>query len=149
MTGIDETITKVLIADDDDDDYLIFSLAIEEISYKVLLTRAVNGTILLNMLEKELPDILFLDLMMPPKDGRECLKIIRANQKYDALPIIVYTSLEDLTSVEYCYREGANLYTIKPTNIAELKDILQRILAVKWSKMMYFPPKSEFVLRAS
>jgi len=148
MIGIDEQITKVLIADDDDDDYLIFSLAIEEISYKVLLTRAVNGSILLSMLEKELPDILFLDLMMPPKDGRECLKIIRANQKYDALPIIVYTSLEDLTSIEYCYREGANLYTVKPTNISELKHILQRILSVRWSKMMYFPPKSEFVLKA-
>lgn len=148
MIGIDEQITKVLIADDDDDDYLIFSLAIEEISYKVLLTRAVNGSILLSMLEKELPDILFLDLMMPPKDGRECLKIIRANQKYDALPIIVYTSLEDLTSIEYCYREGANLYTIKPTNISELKHILQRILSVRWNKMMYFPPKSEFVLKA-
>jgi len=105
-----ETPTHVLIAEDDDDDYLIFSVAIEEISYSVLLTRAVNGEVLLNMLERNLPDILFLDLLMPCKDGKECLREIRSNRKFDNVPVIIYSSLSDIVNVDYCFREGSNLY---------------------------------------
>lgn len=139
----------VIIAEDDDDDYLIFSIAIKETSYKVLLTRAENGDILLKLLDQETPDILFLDILLPGKDGRECLRIIRANKKYDAVPIIIYTSLDDLKNIEYCYREGSNLYTIKPSSIDALKEILERILSINWKKTMYFPQKSQFVLRFS
>lgn len=141
--------TKILIGEDDDDDYLIFSLAVEETSYKVMLTRAMDGQMVLNQLEKEMPDILFLDLNLPMKDGRECLKEIRSNHNFDALPIIIYTSYEDLTSIEYCYREGSNLYTVKPSSIVDLKQILNRILAIDWRKIKYFPPRSEFVMRSA
>jgi len=138
---------NILIAEDDDDDYLIFSIAIEEISYKVLLTRATNGEILLKLLEEQVPDILFLDILMPCMEGRECLKMIRSNRNYDALPIIMYSSLADLKTVEFCYREGSNLFAVKPNSIGELKQILERILAIDWKKTLYFPPRTDFVLR--
>jgi CheY-like chemotaxis protein len=141
--------TKVLIGEDDDDDYLIFSLAIEETSYKILLTRATDGKMVLSQLEKELPDILFLDLNLMVMDGRQCLKEIRGNRKYDSLPIIIYTSYDDLTSIEYCYREGSNLYVIKPSTVGDLKYILERILAIDWKKIKYFPSKSDFVIRSA
>src|SRR5918993_238262 len=105
-----EAPTHVLIAEDDDDDYYIFSLAIAETSFKVLVARAENGKILLQLLEKEIPDVVFLDMLMPECDGRDCLKTIRSNKRYDSLPIIVYTSLRDLENIEYCYREGSNLF---------------------------------------
>ena len=88
--------TNVLIAEDDDEDYLIFSLAIEELSFKVILSRAENGDLLFKLLDENNPDIVFLDLLMPCKDGRQCLREIRSNRKYDAIPIIVYSSLSDL-----------------------------------------------------
>jgi len=141
--------TKILIGEDDDDDYLIFSLAIEETSYKVLLTRATDGQMVLSLLEKEMPDILFLDLKLPMKDGRECLKEIRANHNFDALPVIIYTSYDDLANVEFCYREGSNLYTVKPSSVSDLRQILERILAIDWRKIKYFPPRSEFVMRSA
>jgi CheY-like chemotaxis protein len=144
-----EATTHVLIAEDDDDDYYIFSLAIAETSFKVLVARAENGKILLELLEKEIPDIVFLDMLMPECDGRDCLKTIRANKRYDSLPIIVYTSLRDLENIEYCYREGSNLFLIKPDSFTDLKNILQRILAIDWKKTMYYPPRTEFVLKAS
>jgi CheY-like chemotaxis protein len=138
--------TQVLLAEDDDEDYLIFSLAIEELSFKVVLTRAENGDILLKLLDENNPDIIFLDLLMPCKDGRQCLREIRANRKYDGIPIIVYSSLSDLQSIEFCYREGSNLYAIKPHTLSELKTILEKIFSIDWKKVMYFPPRSGFVL---
>ncbi len=139
---------NILVAEDDDDDYLIFSIAIKETSFTYVLKRAENGEILLKCLNDELPDILFLDLLMPCTDGKQCLKEIRANKKYDNLPIIVYSSLNDLNSVEYCYREGSNLYVIKPNSISDLKSILERILTIDWKRTMYFPQKSQFVVNA-
>lgn len=136
----------VMIAEDDDDDYYIFSVALEELSITVVLTRARNGDILVRLLEDKIPDILFLDLMLPGKDGRQCLREIRANNKYDALPVIMYSSLKSIDEIEFCYREGANLYVIKPTAYTDLKDILQRILHIDWKKLLYYPPLSQFVI---
>ena len=138
--------TQVLIAEDDDDDFLIFSLAIAETKVAVALSRAENGEILMKVLSEHIPDILFLDMHMPCKHGRECLKEIRSNHLYDDLPIIIYSSFTDLNTIDYCFREGSNLYTIKPNSIAELTEILRRILLIDWRRTMYFPPKSEFVI---
>ena len=138
--------THVLMAEDDDEDFFIFSLAIKELSIKVVLTRAENGDILLQLLDEKNPDIVFLDLLMPCKDGRTCLKEIRANKKYDTIPIVVYSSLSDLKSIEFCYREGSNLYAIKPSTLNELKTVLEKIFSIDWKKMLYFPPRSKFVV---
>ena len=141
-----EQATNILLAEDDDDDYYVFSLAAEEVSYTIVLSRADNGEILMKLLDEKIPDILFLDLLMPCQDGRQCLRAIRANQKYDHLPVIIYSSLADLINVDYCYREGSNLFVIKPTTIAELKDMLERILSIDWKKTLYYPTKAKFVL---
>ncbi len=140
--------TNVILAEDDDDDYLIFSLALESLPLPltVLLTRAEDGERLMKLLEEKIPDILFLDIYMPCKDGHQCIKEIRSNSRYDALPIIVYSSFKDLRNIEMCYRQGSNLYTIKPTSLTELQTILQRILTIDWKKSLYFPSRSEFVL---
>lgn len=148
MSMSQESPIEVLVAEDDDDDYYIFSLALSETTFTVVLSRAIDGEELLKVLEEHLPDILFLDLLMPCKDGRQCLKEIRANKKYDAVPIIVYSSLSDLANTEYCFREGSNLFAVKPSSIDDLRNMLQRILTIDWKKSLYFPPKSEFVLKA-
>ncbi len=140
--------TYVLLAEDDDDDYLIFSLAIEEMTVKVALKRAQNGEILMQLLEESHPDLVFLDLLMPCKDGKQCIREIRANSAYDSIPIIVYTSLNDLRHIEFCYREGSNLYAVKPSKISDLKAILERIFAINWKNILYYPPMSQFVLKA-
>jgi len=138
--------TNVLIAEDDDDDFFIFSVAISEISFAVILRRAEDGEILMKMLQEQIPDILFLDMLMPCREGKQCLLDIRSDRRYDSLPIIVYTSLEDLDTIEYCYRQGSNLFTVKPNSIEDLKEALHRILSIDWKKTMYFPPKSEFII---
>lgn len=141
-----EHTTNILLAEDDDDDYYVFSLAVEEVPYTVILSRAENGEILMKLLDEKVPDILFLDLLMPCQDGRQCLRAIRSNQKFDDLPVIIYSSLNDLVNIEYCYREGSNLFVIKPTTISELKDLLERILSIDWKKTLYYPTKAKFVL---
>lgn len=137
--------TGVLIADDDEDEFLIFSIAIEETKLAVDLTHAKDGVVLLQMLEENIPDILFLDIMMPCMNGRECLKEIRSNARYDHLPVIMYSAFSDLNNIDYCFRERANLYAVKPVVIAELSAMLKRILTMDWKKM-YYPARPEFTI---
>lgn len=144
---VDEKVKHIILAEDDADDYFFFSLAISEIPIKVLLTRAEDGEKLMQLLEEKVPDILFLDLLMPCKNGQECLHTIRSDRRFDQLPIIVYTSMDDIANIEFCFREGSNLYAVKPANLADLKAVLERILAIDWQKMLYFPTLSKFVLR--
>lgn len=142
-----EEATHVLLADDDDEDYFFFSIAISEIPVKVLLTRAEDGEKLMQLLEVKIPDILFLDLLMPCMKGHDCLHSIRCDRRFDKMPIIVYTSMDDIANIEFCFRERSNLYAIKPSNVNDLKSLLDRILTIDWKKMLYFPTFSQFVVR--
>ncbi len=147
MATTQEAPINILMAEDDDDDYQIFTIALEETTISFRLSRAIDGGVLMKLLQESIPDILFLDLHMPCKDGHQCLKEIRADVRYDTLPIIIYSSMSDEFSVEKCYRDGSNLFMIKPTTLSELKLILNRVLAVQWKTSLYYPPKSGFVLK--
>ena len=142
-------LTQVLIAEDDDDDFEIFSYALKEVSISIVLTRAEDGEILLKILDSHLPDILFLDVYMPCKDGRTCLKEIRSNKKYDMLPIIMYSSMRDSKTIEFCFLEGANIYVIKPSSFHDLTMALKKILSIEWKKSLYYPARADFVMSPS
>lgn len=137
----------VVIADDDIDDFKFLSSAIAELELTVVITRAENGEVLIKVLNERIPDILFLDILMPIKDGKECLKEIRSNKRFDSLPIIMYTSLRDLETIEFCYREGSNLYICKPNTYRELLQVLKRLFSIDWKKMIYYPPLSQYVMK--
>jgi CheY-like chemotaxis protein len=138
--------TSILVAEDDDDDYVFFSMAVEEVEIAVALSRAEDGEILMRMLQEQIPDILFLDLQMPLKSGQECLREIRQDRRYDQLPIIIYSSFSDPDNIEQCFREAANLYSIKPDSLRGLVDVIKRVLSVDWKKMGYFPGRADFVI---
>jgi DNA-binding response OmpR family regulator len=140
---------NVVIAEDDHDDFEMFSLALEDLSLTVILTRAENGEVLMQLLEANIPDILFLDIALPKKDGKQCLREIRSNTKYDLLPVIMYTSFHDPKSIEFTFREGANIFIVKPASYAELKEILKRIFSIEWKKSTYYPPLPDFVINKS
>lgn len=140
---------NLMIAEDDDEDFFIFSLAVEETQIAVALTRAENGEVLMKILSESIPDILFLDLQLPCKSGRQCIREIRADRRFDGLPIIIYSSFDDSESVDYCFRESANLFMVKPHNMTEFVDALKRILTINWKRANYFPGRPEFLISST
>jgi len=140
---------NLLLAEDDDDDYLIFEIALEKTKFLYKLSRAQDGEILLRLLSENIPDILFLDLQMPRKDGHQCILEIRANSRYDSLPVVVYSSRSDPNNIERCYRAGSNFFTIKPDSVNDLTAVLNHLLSIDWKSHLYYPTTSDFVLRAN
>ena len=58
------------MAEDDDDDFELFSEVIRDLSLKIFLARARNGEVLMKILHEDVPDMLFLDILMPCKMAR-------------------------------------------------------------------------------
>ena len=80
----------IMLADDDEDDRLLFKDGIEELKIKTTVTTFNDGVQLMEYLNTSnirLPNLLFLDLNMPRKGGMECLKEIRCNSKLKDLPM--------------------------------------------------------------
>jgi len=127
------SIRTVFIADDDSDDLLLFKDALESVDSSIKLEDVKNGVDLLNLLSNITPDLLFLDLDMPGKNGLECLIEIRKNDQYQFLPIVVFSSTTRPSNIETAYELGADLFFIKPANYNDLTSSITAILALNWS----------------
>jgi CheY-like chemotaxis protein len=136
----------VIIAEDDADDLLIFELAIKDTQVPVAIRHAENGDVLFVLLKDRVPELLFLDIHMPCKDGISCIREIRQSKDYDDLPIIMFSSDVYKKTVEECFRNGANFYLVKPTSFTGLSEKLKKILSLDWEGNMHYPPLANFLL---
>ena len=136
----------VVLAEDDKDDVLIFELAIDKARILINLRHAIDGDELFRLLKDAIPDIIFLDINMPCKDGVTCIAEIRQNPEYNHVPVIMYTSYNHSQKIEAAYKHGANFYLLKTESIAELAENLKRIFTVEWKQYMYYPPINQFIL---
>ena len=125
-------IRSIFIADDDSDDLLLFRDALEKVDPAIKLENVSNGIALLSLLNHMSPDLLFLDLDMPGKNGLECLVEIRKNPSQDLLPIVVFSSTTRPANIETAYEMGADLFFIKPANFNDLIVSIKAILALTW-----------------
>lgn len=80
----------VLVVDDNEDVLDLFQEILKDQSVNV--KTAANGKLALAVLETEIPDLIFLDLMMPEMDGFAFLRIIRADERYMSIPVAVVTA---------------------------------------------------------
>jgi len=138
---------NIFLADDDRDDRFFFEKALEEIHVTAHLKKIINGERLmeyLTMHPEALPDILFLDINMPRKNGAECLKEIKTNPKLKGIPVVIYsTSLQDEV-IDVFYRQGAHYY-LKKCNFNELKKAIRTVLKLL-EKNHAQPAKEEFII---
>ena len=140
---------KILLADDDLDDCLFFQEVLEELSLSSSLTYVHNGDELMHWLNNQqdvLPDVLFLDLNMPRKNGKECLTEIRANDKLKNLPVIIYSTSYELNNSNWLYQNGAKYYIRKPSDFVTLKQIINKALSLIAEKNLFQPSIGDFLI---
>lgn len=127
--------TRVLLADDDEDDRLFFSDALTSLKAETEIIEAEDGDKLMRYLEdeaNELPDILFLDLNMPCKNGFECLDAIRLSARLRHMTVAIYSTSAEERDIETAFVKGANVYIRKPSDFESLKKTLSEVLNVNW-----------------
>ncbi|RZJ63965.1 MAG: response regulator, partial [Flavobacterium sp.] len=80
----------------------------------------------------EVPEIVFLDINMPGKSGFDCLQEIRCAQGHlDRMRIIMLSTSGTPENIKRSFELGADLYAVKPSTFAELKEMLGEILALE------------------
>lgn len=122
---------NVLLADDDADDRLFFKEAMEEINMDTMVSIVNDGNELIDYLNRPdnyLPDILFLDINMPGKNGLECLRELRDDMRFSEILIVIYSTSNADRDIQEAFRCGANVYLKKPGDFAELKASLANVL---------------------
>jgi CheY-like chemotaxis protein len=140
---------SILLADDDEDDRLLFQEALDEITLATQLTSVRDGEQLMDALsEIDLPDMLFLDLNMPRKNGFQCLSEIRKNEKLKELPVIIFSTSLQPDAVDKLYEGGAHYYIRKPSNFDHFKKVIQQAITLVTMRDLQRekPSKDQFVL---
>lgn len=139
----------LLIAEDDDDNYLFVSKALEKSRLKCKYERVCDGEELLNFLNQNadkmsrdemerFPDIIFLDLNMPKVDGREALRAIKKDPRFSHIPVIIFTVSRSPEDMWEAYKQGANSFVSKPSTFEGTKEFLN-IIYQYWFNVVSLP----------
>ncbi len=118
---------QILLADDDQEDRLLFKKAVAELPLNTNLVTVDDGEELMELLADkttEVPTLLFLDLDMPGKNGLECLTQIKENEKLNNLAIVIFSSSTDSGMLQEIHQKGAQRYIRKPSKFSKLKLVI-------------------------
>ncbi len=121
----------VLLADDDPDDRHIFVSAFNDLKLDIGVHTVNNGEEALLFLNDvdHIPDILFLDLNMPVMNGRDCLREIKKDSRFNDMCIAIYSTSNNEAEIEETLVMGANVYIKKPYDFDQLKQILFKVIS--------------------
>ena len=125
---------QVLLVEDNESDVRLFREAFKDVKLDNNITVIKDGSEVISYLteteenSKEiLPDIIFLDLNLPRKNGIEILKEIKNNDKLKTIPIIMLSTSNSSQDIEKCYESHANSYIIKPVDFDKFIYIIKTI----------------------
>ena len=120
---------KILLVDDSSTNNLLYQNILEEEGYNVLI--AENGKKAYDVIKKEKPHIVLLDIMMPDIDGFDILEKIVKNEEIGPISVIMVTAKKDTGSMKKALNIGAVDYLIKPVGIDELLGRIEKVLSKK------------------
>lgn len=150
-----EKITKnIFLTDDDADDCMLFSEALHEIyaEDEAQLIIASDGVKLMQALDENVPpppEVIFLDLNMPRKNGFECLDEIRRDPKLKDIPVVIYSTSSNNDIVNRTYQQGANYYICKPQSYTLLKRTIQFVLSFDGKQLCQQPGREHYVIHVA
>jgi CheY-like chemotaxis protein len=135
--AMNSKIPTLLIAEDDDNDFLFLERALKIERFEADIRRACDGEEAIEYLGGEedfanreahpLPQLILLDLKMPRKNGFDVLTWVREHPDLRTLPVIIFSSSEEPEDVENAYNLGANAYLVKPSSCLSYSEVVQTL----------------------
>lgn len=122
----------ILVVDDLQENLYFLEELLEIEQYKVLC--AFNGEEAFMIIEKEIPDLILMDLFMPKITGIEVCKSLKNNPKFKEIPIIFLTASHETSHLIQAFDAGAADYITKPFNLPELFARVRTHLELKMTR---------------
>lgn len=101
----------------------------------------------LNLPDIILPNLIFLDLNTPIKNGIQCLKEIRQNLALKDLAIAIYSTSSSEKDIEETFVNGANIYINKPHNFNILCNVIEKVVHLNWQYHTFNLNRNTFLYR--
>ncbi len=120
---------RILIVDDMPSNVLLLETIVSEEGYDALA--ATNAFEALEILKREVVDLILLDVMMPKMNGFELCRLLKADPKYRSIPIVILTALAQKSNRIEGIEAGADDYLIKPFDRREILARVRSLLKVK------------------
>lgn len=117
---------KILVVDDEADLVSIVKMRLEANNYLVIA--AFDGQEGLEKARKEKPDLVILDLMLPKMDGYKVCGLLKADTRYNKIPIIMFTARAEESDEKLGFEVGANAYITKPFEAEILLEKIKELL---------------------
>ncbi len=137
MANLKSKSNVILLAEDDDDHFLLIQNAFKALQADESLFRVVNGVELMNYLQHKgkyqnevqalRPRMIILDLNLPKKDGREVLKEIKADEQFQDIPVTILTTSINEEDKINSYNLGAKFFIRKPILYKEYVEIMKKL----------------------
>jgi CheY-like chemotaxis protein len=139
---------RILLAEDDDDDYFLTAQALKENRLLNEVMRVKDGEELMHYLRgcgefssagrPAEPSLVLLDLNMPKMDGREALREIKSDPKLRHIPVVVLTTSRAEEDVVRSYELGVNSFITKPVTFQGMVDAM-KTLGRYWFEVVELP----------
>lgn len=121
---------RILFAEDDQDYIELIESALTAIDCPYSYQFFRNGEHLLNFLEEQEvnPELIISDIKMPKITGLEVLKVLKSNDRFAEIPVVLLSNSNHHTDKEVARQSGCASYEVKPPSYSGLKDLLKKIL---------------------
>ena len=139
---------SVLVVEDDADDFIFLQEILKSCCEKSSIQWVQDGDQAVDYLfhrgkyEDEAqypnPDLIFLDIRIPKKNGLEVAKIIKEDPRLKKLPTIMLTTSSSSKDILHAYENGANSYLKKPEGSQEI-EWFKKAICLFWSPVVLFP----------
>ena len=123
----------IIIADDDRDDSLFLLSALLSLPDELNIIAVPNGEELIKILETVSPQIIFLDINMPKKNGFQALQHIRSNEKLHQPTVIMCSTSSSVIDIRTARELGADLFVTKPTSLKLFTKMIEDIFKRDWA----------------
>ena len=118
---------KILVVDDEVDLVKTIQFSLELEGYEVLVSY--NGEDALSQARKEHPDLILLDIMLPKLDGYRVCRLLKFDERYKHIPILMMTAKTQEKDKLMGKETGANEYITKPFDMEELMEKVKKYLS--------------------
>jgi CheY-like chemotaxis protein len=127
---------KLLVIDDAETNLLLFDTMFENDERVTVLLRD-NGVGIVDYCLENMPDLIFLDLMMPEVHGFEVLSLLKTHQELEKIPVVIISALEGPDDIKKGIELGALDYLIKPVDYEENYVMVLKLLGLDYPPLDY------------
>jgi CheY-like chemotaxis protein len=117
---------NILIIDDSNTNLVLLESLFRRNGYRVF--SAINGREGLDLLKKNIPDLIFLDLKMPEIDGFEFMRLLKKNTDWANIPVVILSAISDKETIIQSIEMGVVDYLTKPLEIEKVISLTKSIL---------------------